>query len=228
MSTHYVVVMGAGSGVGKTTVCQIILAQLLAAGYPAQQLAYIKPLTQCITRQPIAAFCEQQGIPCKDLGNLVFTPGFSKTFIDGLTPNASELMTEVLHSIETLARNKSWVIIDGFGDPASGSVIGVNHVQIAQALNSKVIFVGKPGIGAAIDNTLLCVGFMQAQGLQSIGVIYNHIRPNALAEMEYYVSKRLAQCLPEVMVLGFIGEHTDPSLLSESPPPLKLKSFLNI
>lgn len=149
--------MGSESGIGKSTVCLGILAQLLAAGFNANQLAYIKPVTQCIEKQPVAIFCEQSKITYIDIGNLVFKPGFSRDFIDDLTKPTDELLADVVSSILSIGKDKEVVIIDGVGDPSVGSVVGVSNVDVALPLPCSVIFVGKPGIGAAIDNTVLCV-----------------------------------------------------------------------
>ena len=91
--------MGSESGAGKSTVCMGILAQLLVSGFAPNQLAYIKPVTQCIAKQTVALFCQQTKIPCIDIGNLVFRKGFSRDFIDGLTKRSDELIAEVLASI---------------------------------------------------------------------------------------------------------------------------------
>ena len=76
-----------------------ILAQLLTSGFTPSQLAYIKPVTQCIAKQTVALFCEQTKIPCIDIGNLVFRKGFSRDFIDGLTKHSDELLADVVASI---------------------------------------------------------------------------------------------------------------------------------
>lgn len=209
MKTKYLYVMGAESGAGKSTVCLGILAQLLASEFTADQLAYIKPVTQCTEKQPVALFCEQQHIPCRDMGSLVFSKGFSKDFIDGLTPGSAALLAEALASIFDIAKGKAVVIIDGIGDPSVGSVIGVSNVDIAAALACRVIFVGKPGIGAAIDNTVLCISFMQQKGIADIGIIYNKIPSAAMAEIKKHVTKRLPELLPKVTLLGFIGNECD-------------------
>ncbi len=206
MATKYIYVMGSESGAGKSTVCMGILAQLLTSGYAPNKLAYIKPVTQCIAKQTVARFCEQTNIPCLDIGNLVFRKGFSRDFIDGLTMHSEELMAEVLSSILAIGKNKKVVIIDGVGDPATGSVVGVSNVDVALSLPCRVIFVGKPGIGAALDNTVLCVSFMQNKGLTNIGIIYNKIPLSAIADIKKYVTKRLPELLPGVRLLGFIGQ----------------------
>jgi dethiobiotin synthetase len=206
MTAKYIYVTGSESGAGKSTVCLGILAQLLALGLTPSQLAYIKPVTQCIAKQAVALFCEQTKIPCLDIGTLVFSKNFSRDFIDGLTKRSDELMTDVLASILTIGKDKEVVIIDGVGDPSVGSVVGVSNVDVALSLSCNVIFVGKPGIGAAIDNTVLCVSFMQYKGLTNIGIIYNKIPLSAFADIKKYVTKRLPELLPEITLLGFIGK----------------------
>src|SRR5512136_1569399 len=98
MTTKYIYVMGSESGAGKSTVCLGILAQLLESGLTPDQLAYIKPVTQCVAKQTVALFCEQTKIPCIDIGSLVFKKGFSRDFIDGLTKHSGELRAEVVAS----------------------------------------------------------------------------------------------------------------------------------
>ncbi len=150
MDTRYLYVMGAGSGVGKSSICLGILAQLLAAGFTPAQLAYIKPVTQCVIKQPVALFCDQHQIACVDIGPLVFHKGFSRDYIAGLTPSSDTLLAGVMASIHAVAEDKAVVIIDGVGHPAVGSVVGVSNADVAHALPCKVLFVGNAGIGAAI------------------------------------------------------------------------------
>jgi dethiobiotin synthetase len=206
METKYLYVMGSESGVGKSTVCQGILAQVLAWGYSSSQLAYIKPVTQCTEKQGIALFCTRNHIAHTDIGDLVFRNGFTRDFIDGLTKSSDELMSAVLASIIDIGKGKALVVIDGVGDPAVGSVVGVSNVDVATALPCSVIFVGKPGIGAAIDNTVLCVSFMQSKGVKNIGLIYNQIPTDQIFEARKYVSKRIPELLPNVILLGFTGK----------------------
>ncbi|MFZ2170191.1 MAG: AAA family ATPase [Methylococcaceae bacterium] len=205
MAAKYIYVMGSESGTGKSTVCLGILAQLLVSGFTPNQLAYIKPVTQCIAKRTVALFCEQTKIPYKDIGDLVFRKGFSRDFIDGLTKRSDELMADVLASILSVGKDKEVVVIDGVGGPSVGSVVGASNVDVALSLPCNVIFVGKPGIGSAIDNTVLCVSFMQCKGLANIGIIYNKIPLSSFAEIKKYVTKRLPEILPDVILLGFIG-----------------------
>ncbi|WP_262965235.1 AAA family ATPase [Methylobacter psychrophilus] len=205
MTTTYIFVMGSKSGSGKSTVCLGILAQLLVSGITPNQLAYIKPATQCIKKQAVTHFCEHTKITCSDISTLVFRKGFSKDFIDGLTKHSDVLLADILDSILSIGKNKKVVIIDGIGHPSVGSVVGVSNVDVALLLPCHVIFVGEPGIGAALDNTVLCISFMHYKGLANIGIVYNKIPLSAIDDIKKYVTKRLPELLPEVTLLGFIS-----------------------
>ncbi len=217
MNTRYLYIMGSESGVGKSTVCLGILAQLLAYGYLPEQLAYIKPATQCVKKQAVAEFCANNNIPFMDLGGLHFKQGFTRDFIDGLTPSSHELLATVLQTIATISVDKKIVLIDGIGSPAVGSVVGVSNIDIAALLPCRIIFVGKSGIGAAIDDTVLCVSYIQSKHTQNIGLIYNHIPPAELFRTKHYVSQRIVQLLPNVTPLGFIARHDDFDALLQQP-----------
>jgi dethiobiotin synthetase len=206
MATTYLYVMGAASGAGKSTVCMGVLAHLLSVGFKPEHLAYIKPITQCVAKQTVALFCEQTGIPYLDVGPLVFTQGFSRDFIEGKTKNSEALMADVLDSIHRIGLDKRLVVIDGVGGPAVGSIVSVSNVDVALSLtHCKVIFVGIPGIGSAIDNTVLCVTFLQSKGLSNIGIIYNNISADTLGDTKKYLTKRIPMLLPETTLFGFLG-----------------------
>jgi dethiobiotin synthetase len=217
MKTHYLYIMGAESGVGKSTVCLGLLAQLLAEGYLPQQLAYIKPVTQCTKKQAVADFCVKHQIACMDIGSLVFQKGFTRDFIDGLTRSSEALLADILQSINTISVDKKIVLIDGIGSPAVGSVVGVSNIDIAALLPCRIIFVGRAGIGAAIDETVLCVSFIRSQHAQNIGLIYNPIPSAQLNSIKNHVSKRIVQLLPDVTPLGFLTRHDDLAGLLQQP-----------
>lgn len=207
LKPNYLYVMGSASGAGKTMLCEGLLSQLLLKGYPPEQLAYIKPMTQCIDQQSVSEFCEREHIAHQSIGSLVFKKGFTRNFIDGLTKNSSGLLEDIMATISQISKNKDIVIIDGIGSPSTGSVVGVSNVDIALSLAAPVVFVGKGGIGAAIDDAILAVSFMQQKGVQKIALIFNKIPPEQLADIRHYVTKRLAVLLPNVPVLDFVAHH---------------------
>ncbi len=206
MNPTFLYVMGAEAGVGKSTVCLGILAYLLTQGFKAQELAYIKPMTQCLIPQNVALFCEQTHIDCCATEGLVFTKDFTRDFIAGLTRNSDELKQEILNDVYAIAQQKTFVIIDGIGYPAVGSIIGVSNVDIAMALDSNVIYIAHPGIGKAIDSTVLNVTFMQNKGMNNIGIIFNQLS-STLTTIQPYIDKRLIELLPTTTLLGFLTKN---------------------
>ena len=196
--------MGSASGVGKTTICEALLSELLLNGYDHEQLAYIKPMTQCLEKQSVTVFCEQQKITHQSIGSLVFSKGFTKGFIEGLTKTSSGLLEDIVTELAQISEDKEIVVVDGIGSPSTGSVVGVSNVDIARSLSAPVLFIGKAGIGSAIDDTILAINFMQQGGIKNIALVYNKIEPACIVDVKYFVSKRLAELLPGIPVLDFI------------------------
>jgi len=206
MKPIFLYVMGTETGVGKSTVCLGLLAYFLRQGFKASQLAYIKPMTQCLTPQNVALFCEKNHIDYRATDGLIFSKGFTRDFIAGLTRNSDELKQDVLANINDIAQHKAIVIIDGIGHPAVGSVIGVSNIDIALALECKVIYIAHPGIGKTIDSTVLNITFMQSKGINKIGVIFNQLS-DELMTIQPDINKRVQELLPIISLLGFLTKN---------------------
>jgi hypothetical protein len=145
-------ISGDRSSVGKTTTCQYLLASFLGLGISPQDLAYIKPVTQCEAEQSVIKFCEEQGIACCGIGPVVFYKGFTRAYLEGTTETSAELLVNVQRAVETISEGKKLVLIDGVGYPSVGSICGVSNADTAAALNSPVLLIGKSGVGDAVDS----------------------------------------------------------------------------
>ena len=204
------------------------MSQLLLDGcQPEQLLSYIKPMTQCIEKQAVTMFCEYKHIAHQSIGSLVFSKGFTKNFINGLTKTSDRLLEDILAEISQISENKEIVIIDGIGGPSTGSVVGVSNVDIARSLAAPVLFIGKAGIGSAIDDTILAVNFMQQRGIKNIALIYNKIESSELDSIKHYLTKRLAELLPNVPVLDFIANQTPLDNRMEQQSAAKICQWFN-
>lgn len=64
-------ISGDRSSVGKSTCCLFLLASLVEAGVKPEDLAYIKPITQCEAEQPVVKFCTQKGIANRGIGGFL-------------------------------------------------------------------------------------------------------------------------------------------------------------
>ena len=129
---------GSASQVGKSSVCLALLATLQNYGYPSNDLAYIKPATQCEKSTLVSEYCQQQGISAIGVGPIVYYPGFTREF---LTAEASPepYLEKVTTALIKLSKNKRIVLVDGVGYPAVGSIVGLSNATIAKAIGARVV-----------------------------------------------------------------------------------------
>lgn len=78
MKANIIFVCGDESGVGKTSICLGILQSALQNGYKPDELAYIKPCTQCEDVQLLWKWCESQGIQHEGIGPILFRSGYTQ------------------------------------------------------------------------------------------------------------------------------------------------------
>ena len=71
-------ISGDRSSVGKSTTCLAIIAALVKLGVDPNAIAYIKPVTQCESEQPITRYCNKVGIVNQGIGPIVFYKGFTR------------------------------------------------------------------------------------------------------------------------------------------------------
>ena len=140
-----------------------------------RRLAYIKPATQCEGEDLLGQWCASMGVACVAGANapLVFFKGFTREFLAGRAGTSREWLSKIGEAVDSLARGKSFVIVDGVGFPAVGSVVGVDNAEVAIASRAPVVLVGKCGVGAAIDAFSLNASFFQAKGVPVIGAVFN-------------------------------------------------------
>ncbi len=99
---HILYVCGDESGVGKTTVCMGILCGALQLGYKPEELAYIKPCTQCEDVQLLWKWCEAEGIDHNGIGPILYRAGYTQEVIDGKHGTAAERIAKVKAAVHAL------------------------------------------------------------------------------------------------------------------------------
>lgn len=205
-----VFVAGDGSGAGKSSVALGILACLLKNGFKPEELAYIKPATQCEDIQLVSKWCEANGIAHNGIGPIRFYQGLTREVIDGKHPPASKRLAEVERAVNKIAEGKRFVLVDGVGYPAVGSVIGVSNAHVAKHLDLPVVIVARPGLGNAIDSVNQCMAYFEKFGVKVIGAVWNKIPEkttyHTFEECRHYVTKYFNQTLPGFGVYGHIPE----------------------
>ncbi|DBA03888.1 TPA: hypothetical protein N0F65_004578 [Lagenidium giganteum] len=202
-------VSGDRTQVGKSTVCLGIIGSLLAQGLQPDQIAYIKPATQCEAPQLIARFCHQHGIACRDIGPILFYSGFTREFLQGNTASSKELLAQAREAVETIGRGKQVVVVDGVGYPAVGSICGVSNARVAHAIGAPVVLVGKKGVGDAVDSFNLNASFFESHDVTVLGGIFNRFPTDgfySLDKCEPSIRSYFAQFQPDKRVYGLLPE----------------------
>jgi hypothetical protein len=89
----------------------------LQQGYSGNELAYIKPCTQCEDIQLVSKYCEQNSIEHRGLGPIVFYEGYTQECIDGSNPGDTiQSRHDLIYSaVAKIAENKKLVLVDGVG-----------------------------------------------------------------------------------------------------------------
>jgi hypothetical protein len=74
-----------------------------------------------------------------------------------------------------VVQGKKWVLVDGVGYAAVGSVAGVSNAEVASLLNAPVLVVGRPGIGNAIDSMNFIMAYFEKYHVHTLGACWNKI-----------------------------------------------------
>mmetsp|Transcript_84435 Transcript_84435/g.149376 ORF Transcript_84435/g.149376 Transcript_84435/m.149376 type:complete len:350 (+) Transcript_84435:85-1134(+) len=168
-------VAGAVTHVGKTSVCLGILAALRKAGLKAEELAYIKPATQCEAPDLLSRWCSSEGIEhvSGESAPLVFFQGFTRSFLAGEQGTSESWMSRIAARVDSLSEGRRVVVVDGVGFPAVGSIVGVDNADVAKAARAPVLLVCKSGVGAAVDSFSLTSTYFLAKGVPVLGGVFN-------------------------------------------------------
>jgi len=209
-STLLLFVAGDRSGVGKSSVCLGLLGAFLSMGFPPNSIAYIKPCTQCEDVQLVSKYCEKKGISHRGIGPIIFYQGFTTECIDEENPEKGmqQRLEKVMDSVRQISTGKRIVIVDGVGYPAVGSVSGVSNAQIARAIGSPVLLVGRPGLGNAIDSFNLNMTYFQHFGVEVLGGVWNNIPEiesyHTYENCKEYVTKYFQKFNPKIRIYGHV------------------------
>jgi len=206
-STKYICVAGDLSGVGKSTVCLGILGALHKGGVPLDKLAYIKPVTQCQSAQPVVRWCKENGVTMEPNPPVVFKHGVTYKVIDGELGTEAERLSKVVAAVRKVGKGKDYVLVDGVGFAAVGRCAGVSNAQVAAALNAPTILVSRPGVGGCIDQLQLQLAYYEKHNAKILGAVVNYKEEpgrHSIEKTSKYVTKYFSRELPELAMLGFI------------------------
>eukprot|EP01084_Bolivina_argentea_P300483 518137_1 len=213
-NTKYLYISGDRSAVGKSSVCAAIIHSLITNKIlKPSEIAYIKPMTQCIKPTNVSRYCLMNKIDCIPIGPIVFKKGYTSEIIDNKHGSKESRLQLIKTEIEKLATNKKLVIIDGVGYVSVGSVTQIDNVEVAKLMNAFTILIVRSGIGDSIDTTNLLLSYYQTPNNiqyfknKFIGVIYNFKEKNnrhKINDCKKYVSKYFNVNKPNLKLLGWL------------------------
>jgi dethiobiotin synthetase len=204
---HAVFVAGFGSGAGKSTTCLAILKTLMNGNFSPDEIAYIKPATQCESLTDVTAFCETAGIEAIPLGPVVFRQGFTNSVLSSPDPVSAgnELLRSIRDVVVELRNRKKFVVVDGVGYPSVGACCGLGNARVAAALAIPVLLVGPPGLGDCIDTFDLMMTYFAAKGATVSAAIVNRLADSErhkASDVTPLVERWFVSNHPAVMFLG--------------------------
>jgi dethiobiotin synthetase len=241
-SSHAIRIFVAGDrmSVGKTSVCLGILGNLVAAGYPCESLAYIKPATQNENPQLVQKYCERMGIACVPIGPIVYYRGFTRAFLAGDTESPSQLLAKVQVEVDKLAVGRHVVLIDGVGFPAVGSICGTDNATVArtcgypksdgQRIPVGAILVGGPGVGSAVDAFNLNASYFERTQVPVLGALFNKLSLHgfySLANCKQQIESYFEQYATDQgrQAFGFVPLHSG---IASSSGEARLNDFIRV
>ncbi|KAL7434576.1 hypothetical protein ACHAXH_009200 [Discostella pseudostelligera] len=222
-------IAGDRSQVGKSSICLGLLGSLLNSGkYAPDDLAYIKPATQCEQTQLVEEYCKHKGITaCVPVGPIVYYKGFTRAFLKRETGETSdELLQKASDAVDKLALNKKVVIIDGVGYPSVGSITGTDNASVAKACGRiftpststtsaverspvPVLLIGKSGVGDAVDSFNINATYFTHKHVPVIGAIFNKMSLGgfySLSNCKEAIDLYFGQFQPNMRAFGYIPE----------------------
>ena len=123
--------------------------------------------------------------------------------IDGKAGSVDARRSKIAHAVNTIAEGKKWVLVDGVGYAAVGSVAGVSNAEVASLLNAPVLVVGRPGIGNAIDSMNFILAYFALNKVHCIGACWNKLPKqstyHSYESCKQYVNKYFRETKPGVI-----------------------------
>lgn len=217
IQTKYIYIAGDRSAVGKSSICGAIIHYFVKHKIlKKSEIAYIKPMTQCLKATDVARYCLSNGIDCIPIGPIIFKKGYTSSVIAEKEGTRTQRLQSIKSEIVKLSQNKRLVLIDGVGYVSVGSVCNIDNVDVAQLMDAFTVLVIRSGVGDAIDTTNLLLSYYQTKSAKyfkerMLGIIYNFKTENKghpIEECKEYVSKYFNANRPNVKLLGWLPPMT--------------------
>jgi hypothetical protein len=148
-------------------------------------------------------------IDYEHMSPVIIPRGYTKDYIDGKITHGDQLQ-KVIDAYKHVSEASDITLMEGTGNCAVGSIVGVNNAQVAAMLGADVVLVANGGLGSAFDELELNRIICQHYGVRIAGVVLNKVIPSKYDQIKHYMAKVLDQtwgvpllgCVPDRPFLG--------------------------
>lgn len=197
MKSKSIFIASTGQHVGKTTT-SLGLLHGLKKRY--SKVGFIKPVGQTLLEiegakvdKDVVLFkeCFSLNSSYQDMSPVLLPQGFTRDFLDG-KETTEHLKKLIVDAHNKLKKQNDFMLIEGTGHTAVGSIIGLNNAQVAKTLNADMIIVASGGLGSSFDELMLNLALCQKEGAKIRGVILNKVIDSKREMILHYYPKALA------------------------------------
>jgi dethiobiotin synthetase len=131
----------------------------------------------------------------EDMSPLVIPSGYTKNYLDMTVTEQTKTRVRALDDITTaydrIAKDSDFVVCEGTGHTAVGSIVGLNNAKIAAHLDVPIVMVVNGGIGSSFDEFYLNQCVIEKEGARLAGVLVNKTDPKKVDQVRTYLEKSL-------------------------------------
>jgi phosphate acetyltransferase len=208
MKKKSIFIASTGQNVGKTTVSLGLVSGLKKR---FSHVGFIKPIGQTLVEinnikvdKDVALFreCFSLKTDAWAMSPVVLPPGFTRDFLDK-KQTLDHLKQNIVKAYEQQKALNDFMVIEGTGHTAVGSIIGLNNAYVAKTLNAEMIIVASGGLGSSFDELMLNIALCEKEGAKIRGVILNKVLDSKREMILEYYPKALSRL--NIPLLGIIA-----------------------
>lgn len=144
----------------------------------------------------------------EDTSPLVVPRGYTKAYVDmdagGRAATTAAELTKIRAAYERIAADSDFVVAEGTGHSAVGSILGLNNATLARALGLPMVLVVNGGVGSSYDEFALNRSLIERTGATLAGVLVNKVNPAKVDVVTEYLGKLLEA--EDVPLLGVVPD----------------------
>ncbi|CAM9368198.1 unnamed protein product [Phaeothamnion confervicola] len=193
-------VSAVGADAGKTSVAMAAIAGLTRT-YGQGRVAYFKPIGQGLVEVEGRKFDRDAVLAkaqfsikaeLKHMSPVAVDERFTRRSLDG-DVDIEEQWSLIEESFFKLQREHDFVVIEGMGHCAAGSVFGMSNAAVARRLGVGAVLVANGGLGSTFDELELNRQLLEREGVDLRGIVVNKVRVDKYDFIRRSLSRAVAE-----------------------------------